>query len=100
MRFQKYKPSQEAIQKWIADCEAFKTEINNLAKEYDLNIIINEKCNSVYFEFKNESYRISTHHSQLAEITGTNGSGYSLPQNNRVTNSKKNIINIIKKIVN
>jgi len=99
----KWKPSKKAVAAWLenkAEIEQdFNLEISKIELKYKINIIVNKQSNSVYFSFKNKDYRISTHHSEIGEITGVNGSGYKLPEINRVTNSKKNIIKIIKEIL-
>lgn len=79
--------------------DQFQADVKALGTKYGAYIQVNKKCNSIYFDHQGTSYRISTHHSELGELTGTNGSGYNLPQVNRVTNSRANVLKIAEAIL-
>lgn len=97
----KWKPSFKDVEKFLKDMENFKNEIEKIEKLTGVIIHINQNCNSVYFEFENYKYRISTHDKiDKGPYLSTDKDLFKEPnQINKVTNSRKNIINNVKRIL-
>lgn len=87
----KWKPDQEQVEKWLKDCEQFKKDISEIEEKAGIFIKVSKKCQSIYFNWKGINYRISTHHKPdwLDRFEGVE----------KVTNSRKNIIKNVKKIL-
>lgn len=95
----KWKPSFKDVEKFLKDMENFKNEIEKIEKLTGVIIHINQNCNSVYFEFENYKYRISTHDKLNKKYSSDQDLFKEPNQINKVTNSRKNIIKHVKKIL-
>ena len=89
MYYTKWKPSINDIDKYLNDCENFRNEIFEIAINHKILIDINKKCNSIYFKWDDQYYRISTHKKP-----------YEYDHRiNIITNSRANIIKHLKKVL-
>lgn len=95
----KWKPTFKDIEKYLNDMDQFKKDIENIEKLTGVIIHINQKCNSVYFDFKNYKYRVSTHDKINKKYSNDQDLFKGDKQINKVTNSRKNIIKYVKKIL-
>lgn len=95
----KWKPSISDIEKYLNACDQFKKDIEKIEKITGVIIHINQKCNSVYFKFKNKEYRISTHDKINKKYSTDQDLFKADNQINKVTNSRANIIKYLKKIL-
>lgn len=97
----KWKPTFKDIEKYLNDMDQFKKDIENIEKLTGVIIHINQKCNSVYFDFKNYKYRVSTHDKidKGPYLSSDKDLFKCENQINKVTNSRKNIIKYVKKIL-
>ena len=87
--YRKWAPKLDQVQKYLKDMENFRNEIFEISTNHKILIDINKKCNSIYFNFKGQLYRISTHQKS-----------YEYEHRiNIITNSRKNIIKHLKRIL-
>lgn len=101
MYYKKWKPKFEQVQKYLKDMENFNKEIENIEKLTGVIIHINQSCSTVYFKYNDYEYRISTHDKiDKGPYLSTDKDLFKEPnQINKVTNSRKNIIKHVKKIL-
>ena len=99
MYYKKWKPSIKDIENYINAFESFKKEIENIEKLTGVIIHINQKYNSVYFKYNDYEYRISTHEKKEKAYSNMFDLFKAENQINKVTNSRKNIINYVKRIL-
>lgn len=99
MYYKKWKPSIKDIENYINAFESFKKEIENIEKLTGVIIHINQKYNSVYFKYNDYEYRISTHDKLNKKYSSDQDLFKGPNQVNKVTNSRKNIINNVKRIL-
>ena len=99
MYYKKWKPSIKDIENYINAFESFKKEIENIEKLTGVIIHINQKYNSVYFKYNDYEYRISTHEKKEKAYSNMFDLFKAENQINKVTNSRKNIIKHVKKIL-
>ena len=95
----KWKPSFKDVEKFLKDMENFKNEIEKIEKLTGVIIHINQKYNSVYFKYNDYEYRISTHEKKEKAYSNMFDLFKAENQINKVTNSRKNIIKHVKKIL-
>ena len=99
MYYKKWKPSIKDIENYINAFESFKKEIENIEKLTGVIIHINQKYNSVYFKYNDYEYRISTHEKKEKAYSNMFDLFKAENQINKVTNSRKNIIKHLKRIL-
>ena len=89
MYYRKWKPNKSDVEQYLKVSEQFRTDIFEIAVNHKILIDVNKKCNSIYFNFKGQLYRISTHNKP-----------YEYDHRiNIITNSRKNIIKHLKRIL-
>lgn len=88
-------------QQWMNDIELFKKEIELLETQNSISITINKFGNSIYFEKNGYKYRISTHNKIDKGLHYSSSKDLFNDENqiNIITNSRKNIIKHLKKIL-
>ena len=99
MYYKKWKPKFEQVQKYLKDMENFNKEIENIEKLTGVIIHINQSCSTVYFKYNDYEYRISTHDKLNKKYSSDQDLFKGPNQVNKVTNSRKNIINNVKRIL-
>ena len=99
MNYKKWKPKFEQVEQYLKDMDQFRNDIEQIEKLTGVIIQINQKCNSVYFEFNNLKYRVSTHDKLNKKYSSDQDLFKGPNQINKVTNSRKNIIKHLKKIL-
>lgn len=87
--YRKWAPKFEQVQKYLKDMENFRNEIFEISTNHKILIDINKKCNSIYFKWDDQYYRISTHKKP-----------YECDHRiNIITNSRANILKHLKRIL-